>query len=289
MNITSLKSALVLLQCMCFALVLSAQNKKENTDYPSLTIKKNIRYAEIPELIKEGTASDRLLDIYFPKEKQKEKLPVLVYIHGGGFVDGSKDQRTDFCSRLASGGIAVIAINYRLYLKQHKISGASCGANMSKGLPKSGEFHEGLQLAIKTAGEDVSLALVWVKKNAKKYNLDINNVALSGGSAGAITALYTGLCTKTPIKVKHIVNMWGGVENNKQIISPNIPVLTFHGDKDALISVEYAYSLHNFLEEKGNTSSKLIILKGIGHGGPAQKEVFNTYIDEFLDFIKGNK
>lgn len=282
-----LKIKAVMVFCICFWNPAFAQDK---TDYSTqVNISKNIRYGEIPEITKEGTSSDRLLDIYLPKEKQKEKLPVLVYIHGGGFVDGSKDQRTDFCSRLAAGGIAVIAINYRLYLKYNKIPGASCGANMSKGLPVSGTFHTGLQQAIKTAAEDASLALVWIKKNAKKYNLDMNKVTLSGGSAGAITALYTSLCTKTPLKIKSVVNMWGGVENNKQILNPSIPVLTFHGDKDALISVDYAYSLHQFLEENNNKSSKLIILKGVGHGGPAQKQVLSQYMETILSFVKNDK
>jgi len=140
------------------------------------------------------------------------------------------------------------------------------------------------------AGEDALLALNWIKDNSGKYNFDIRDITISGGSAGAITALFTGLCAKpSKVKVKNIVNLWGGLENNNQVVNSKIPVLTFHGNKDDLISVEYAYSLHRLLEQKGNKSSKLIILDGIGHGGPAYKEVMNNKMETIVNFLKENK
>jgi len=289
-GVSSLKTSLVaLVLYISLSTVLYGQSKQESVDDSSLvTVEQDIRYATKPDSINNDVSSDRLLDIYLPKDSKQAKLPVYVYVHGGGFSGGDKAQHKVFCTKLASHGIAVITINYRLYLKHNKISGASCRANMSKGLPASGKFNAGLHRAIAIAGEDAVLALKWIKDNAKKYKFDTKDVTISGGSAGAMTALYTGLCTKSSkINVKNIVNLWGGVENNEQIVNPKVPVLTFHGDKDDLISVEYAHSLHRFLEQKGNRYSKLIILEGIGHGGPAYKEVINNRMETIVDFLKG--
>ena len=291
-RILLLKASLVSLVMSIFlSTILYGQGKKENIDYSSLVdIEQDIRYAAKPDSVNNDISSDRLLDLYLPKDNKKARLPVYIYVHGGGFSGGDKNAHKAFCTKLASYGFAVIATNYRLYLKHNRIAGASCRANMSKGLPPSGKFNKGLHHAIKVAGEDAVLALNWIKDNSKKYGLDTKNITISGGSAGAMTALYTGLCANSSkVKIKNIVNLWGGIENNNQIVNSQIPVLTFHGNKDDLISVDYAHSLHRFLEQKGNKSSKLIILEGIGHGGPAYKEVMNNKMEMIVDFLKRNK
>ncbi|MFD1631015.1 alpha/beta hydrolase [Pseudopedobacter beijingensis] len=282
---------IVIVLSIFFSTILYGQNKKDNIDrLSSISVVKDIRYATRPDSVSNDVSSDRLLDLYIPNDNKGSKLPVYIYIHGGGFSGGDKNQHKAFCAKLASYGIAVISPNYRLYLKHNKITGASCRSNMSKGLPQTGAFNQGLQQAIKQASGDAVLVLNWIKENSKKYNLDTNSITISGGSAGAITALYTGLSTNSAkVRVKNVVNLWGGIENNNQIINTNIPVLTFHGDKDDLISVDYAYSLHQFLKEKGNLSSKLIIMEGIGHGAPAYNEVINNKMETILDFLKEHR
>lgn len=253
---------------------------------PIVNVLKDIRYAAKTDSSRNDISCDRLLDLYLPTNvSETEKLPVYMFIHGGGFSGGDKDQTAIFCNKLALNGVAVLSINYLLYLKLNKIKGASCSANMSKGLPASGKFHSGLHHAIEVASEDATLALKWIKDNASKYNFNLKKVIVSGGSAGAMTALYTGLCKKSKDpEILAIVNLWGGLENNEQIINTKIPVLTFHGDKDALISVDYAYSLHKFLENNGNKSSKLVIMEGVGHA--AYTYITNNKVDEILSFLK---
>lgn len=265
--------------------VASGQSANSEQDQ-TVNILKDIRYAEKTDSSRNDVSSDRLLDLYLPAKLSKsEKLPIYMFIHGGGFSGGDKSQTAVFCNKLASKGIAVVSINYLLYLKLNKVKGASCSANMAKGLPASGKFHPSLHHAIEIAGADANLALKWIKDNASKYNFNLKKVTISGGSAGAMTALYTGLCKKSEgPEIAAVVNLWGGLENNDQIINPKIPVLTFHGDKDALISVDYANSLHQFFEKKGNKSSKLIIMEGIGHA--AYTYITNNKVEEILNFLE---
>ncbi|MFD1631784.1 alpha/beta hydrolase [Pseudopedobacter beijingensis] len=249
----------------------------------SVKVINDVRYAPKIEASLNDVSCDRFLDIYLPENtSESSKLPVFMFIHGGGFSGGDKSQTKGFCERLASKGVAVVSINYLPNLKLNRVQGVTCRSNMSEGLPASGKFHPALSQAIDIASVDASLALKWIKDNAKKYHFDVNKITVSGGSAGAMTALYMGLCKKNKIKIAALVNFFGGLENNDYIVNYKLPVLTFHGNKDDLISVEYAHSLHQFLEKKNNTHSKLVIMDGVGH---ASHIYITSKIPVILDFL----
>lgn len=118
-----------------------------------ITCQKNIIYNNIGSLA----------DIYYNGE-YKNKYPVLINIHGGGFVAGDKKFRKSYNKHIASENVFVLCINYTL-------------------CPES-KFPD---FIIESAN-----ALQWVKDNADKYNLDIDNVFIAGDSAGAYIAAYLG-------------------------------------------------------------------------------------------------
>lgn len=236
---------------------------KEKKD--SLTIYRNLRYAAKPDSFENDTSSDRTLDLYRPASS-KGKLPVILFIHGGGFSGGDKQGTQAVCAKLSSLGYAVISINYRLELKRKKVSGASASANMAKGLPLNGRFHPALSHAISIASEDTQLALKWIKDNAAQHNLKTSAIAISGGSAGGMTALHTAYISDQKIlPIKAVVNLWGGLENTGLIKKNAPPVLTYHGDLDKLIHVDFAYAIEKQMEKTGNKKSELHVLKGKGH------------------------
>ncbi len=96
-----------------------------------------------------------LLDIYYP-EGTTEKLPVIIDIHGGGWMYGYKEINKYFCLKLAQKGFLVASINYRL----------------------AGEVFFDDQI------RDIFAALTWLGKNLKDYPADMNNIFLAGDSAG---------------------------------------------------------------------------------------------------------
>lgn len=100
-----------------------------------------------------------LLDVYRPK-KTSEKLPIIIDVHGGAWIYGTKDINKHYCMGLASYGFVVVNISYRL---------------ISEG--SDGTFPKIL--------EDVFSAFNWVEKNIAGYQGDLNNVFLTGDSAGA--------------------------------------------------------------------------------------------------------
>ena len=107
------------------------------------------------------------LDVFSPKNTSAEKLPVLIYIHGGGWVEGDKIIHSDnyvetTIAKLMAKHYAVVSINYTLL---------------------NDNTHFPLPL------EDTKDAIRWVRKNAEKYNFDTHNIGLFGASAGAHLAL----------------------------------------------------------------------------------------------------
>src|SRR3989344_2459740 len=126
---------------------------------------KNLRY---------GT-NDRLqLDLYQPAGDTLAQRPVVILIHGGGFVAGSKEGVAAEAEEFAKLGYVALAINYRL-------TGAGNGFAIND--PQ-------LPNAVRDAQHDAQAAVRWVRKNAAQYRLDPNRIGVGGYSAGAMTSLY---------------------------------------------------------------------------------------------------
>lgn len=70
---------------------------------------------ERKDIVGDGSARGIKMRLYKPKVNKKEKLPLLVYFHGGGWTIGGIDSCAEFCDALASAGtMIVLAVDYRL-------------------------------------------------------------------------------------------------------------------------------------------------------------------------------
>lgn len=114
-----------------------------------------------------GEDKFQVLDVYKPKALKLEKLPVIVSVHGGGWIYGSKETYQFYCMSLAQEGFAVVNFSYRL-------------------APEN-KFPASL--------EDTCSVFKWVLKNCDKYGFDTENIFAVGDSAGGhILTLFTDLC-----------------------------------------------------------------------------------------------
>ncbi|MBR4241908.1 MAG: alpha/beta hydrolase [Eubacterium sp.] len=106
------------------------------------------------------------LDIYYPqKTKKSAKLPVIIDIHGGGWMYGDKDLNEYYCLALAEKGYIVFNISYRL-------------------VP---------DVTVNEQLQDVATALRWISDNMKDYPADKENIMLTGDSAGGQLAVYSAV------------------------------------------------------------------------------------------------
>ena len=116
-----------------------------------------------------GFGRTHLLDIESPTPLEGpnlEKLPVIISVHGGGYVTNNKECNRPHCQYLASKGYKVVNINYILQ--------------------PEGEMDEEMR--------DIRDAVAWVGENADKYGFDTDNVFMTGDSSGGhMVLLYTGL------------------------------------------------------------------------------------------------
>jgi para-nitrobenzyl esterase len=123
------------------------------------------------------TAEDCLyLNVWSPAESPEERLPVMVWIHGGSFETGSGAMAVYDGLGLAARGVVVVTINYRLgpfgFLAHPALSGES---------PEGVSGNYGLL--------DQIAALEWVRDNIAGFGGDPGNVTVFGESAGAISIL----------------------------------------------------------------------------------------------------
>lgn len=108
-----------------------------------------------------------MLDVYYPKGTSRP-LPVILNVHGGGWVYGTKDVYLQYCLFLAQQGFAVVNMNYHLAPK--------------KRFPT--------QLA------QINQVIRWMRCHAQEYFLDMNSLFLVGDSAGAqMVSQYAAIAT----------------------------------------------------------------------------------------------
>ena len=172
-NIMPVKSRLMhLFLVTCLLLYGSCSNQlffcpylaKNNIE----TSGENIFYRDIPY----DTKPLNKFDIIIPKSNKK--VPLVIFIHGGGFTGGDKADvydRSKFSAEikeLTSKGIAYATINYRLL-------GTSDASNVMSCL------------------NDSKRCLQFIRHHAKDFNIDENRIGLYGGSAGAGTSLWLGM------------------------------------------------------------------------------------------------
>lgn len=149
----------VLIALLVTSLRLSAQ---EDTTYKPVEYPQGFTSQLNTVYTKAGDWEGRM-DLYLPPNSGKP-TPVIINIHGGGWNKGVKESQTGF-NTFFKNGFAVANIAYRLTGK------ATAPA----------------------AVEDARCALIYLVKNAKTLNIDVNKIVVMGGSAGGHLALMAGL------------------------------------------------------------------------------------------------
>lgn len=120
-----------------------------------------------------NTSEDALtLNVWTPAKSAEDKLPVYVYIHGGGYSAGSANNKLIEGSALAKRGIVVVTVNYRLGFLGFHASQTTYDAYGTTG-------NWGLLDQIE--------ALKWVQKNIASFGGDPNHVTIGGESAGSFS------------------------------------------------------------------------------------------------------
>lgn len=248
------------------------------------------------------------LDIYRPRHA-KSPLPVVMMIHGGGWVEDVKENAALGALPYLEMGFIVVNVEYRVA----KISLAPA------------------------AVEDCLCALHWIGRNAKQYGFDLSKLVVTGASAGGHLALttalipsstgfdngcahaddpdWTGPWSDVRPKVAAVIN-WFGITDVAQMLHGNgvrsyavswlgdapdrddlakrlspltyvraglPPILTVHGDADHVVPYSDATRLHEALN-KAAVKNQLVTIYGGDHGDFTAEQEMRAF-EEIYRFL----
>ncbi len=254
------------------------------------------------------------LDVMTPRGQ--ESVPTLIYIHGGGWVGGTKEGSVLRTLPYLEMGWAVVNVEYRL----------------------------GRNALAPGAVEDCRCALRWVHENAEDYNFDTARIVVTGASAGGHLSLTTGMLPASAgldrlcpgrdagrpgwaaadeyeMPVAAIVNWfgitdvgdlleganaksyavaWMGSRTDRMELARRVspmtwvrpglpPILTIHGDVDNIVPYRHALDLHAALDEAGVTN-RMHTVPGKGHGNftpDEQQEIFRIIRAFLVEHVAG--
>ncbi|MCE7990894.1 MAG: alpha/beta hydrolase [Roseivirga sp.] len=181
------------------------------------------------------------MDIYSPKGDTEGNRPVILYVHGGGFSGGTRDEKryTDFCETMAKKGYVTITMSYTLLRK-----GKSFGCDFSA---------EGKVSVFDGTAADVQAATKYLTENARKLKINSEMITLAGSSAGAEAVLHAAYVKDTKatlgesFKYAGVISMAGAMINDQLITNDTaIPTQLFHGTCDGL--VPYGTAPHHYCD-----------------------------------------
>ena len=167
------------------------------------------------------------MDVYSPKGDGGASRPLLLMMHGGAYLIGSKNEKgqTEWCRYFASLGYVAASIDYRL------------------GFPLS---RHGLLEAEDNALEDAGAALQYLLER-EDLRIDAGRVCAAGTSAGAAMAL--GLAygraggTPPPFRIRAVANLWGYVRDLSILENAFVPILSFQSEADPIVPYREGFPL----------------------------------------------
>ncbi len=185
------------------------------------------------------------MDIYLPENDPETERATIVYVHGGGFKNGTRNSQgiQDFCMNLATHGYVAVSISYRLTRKNKDTAfGCDCPAT-----EKLNTF--------RAAVEDLQDATYFLIENREQFGIDPQKIIIAGSSAGAETVLNAAyeppFCyglDSGPVAYAGVIGMAGAIPDSSKIYDESaVPSLLFHGTDDNL--VPYASASHHYCEK----------------------------------------
>ena len=279
----------------------------------------------IPDVVYEQVPSrgyqNAVMQMDIMQPQKKEKLPAVVFVTGGGFINANRANGLQERMRLADEGYLVASITYRV--------------------APTAKFPEPL--------EDVKAAIRYLRANADKFNIDKERIGIIGGSAGGYLSAMAGTTSGTrtfdkgeniqessnvkcavdlfglsdltcvgedfsaAVKAQHksagaTEALWvngspvfggrdGGILADPQaaeaanpihyISASSAPMLLMHGSADKVVSPSQTDHLFQALRQKGIPSERYVI-PNAAHGGIywVQDKVMDVIVDFFNTYLR---
>lgn len=277
-------------------------------------------------LYKKTKEENLYLDIYYPKDKKVgQKLPVVIYTHGGGWAAGSKHGAANAFFKavhtaLLEKGFCVVSVSYRLWEKGGNTTMRDCVIDSKDAVRFLSKHNEKLGLDTNrffsfgdSAGGQISQMLLLSAPESLKGDSDLASYKYKMVAGVS----WYGPCDFEDISLYNHNNSPNFKDRfGQRIVKPNTnpeeklllyremspinyltknsaPLLMIQGDKDTTIPVKHAYYMAAKAKETGAPVTTLII-KNAGHNWrkvdteitPTREEIIQKTIDYFVAHLK---
>ncbi len=227
-----------------------------------LTVKKDIRY--------NLSGRPLLLDIYYPPNYRGERLPCVVWIHGGGLTNPQLTKDYDIvrwgAATTALDGFIAVSVDYRL-------------------IPES---------PLPAAIEDCSTAIRFLKANAYKYHINPFKIGVVGESAGGYLSSFITFSGDTKTFTTNDWKdysgqvacgvIWYGYPKQKDsafdmldyISSNDPPALLIHGQQDKIVPLKESFKIEQKCKDC-KLDVNVVVIKNADHGFFDVNKKFEDY------------
>jgi len=245
--------------------------------FTELEHERGLRYGAA--LDADGEQVELALDLWAPADDPLAARPVVVLVHGGGFVSGDRSSMAPYGEALARRGFVTATVSYRLRDR----------------LPPHGwsELEPETERAAHDAQHDVQAAVRWLRAHADDHGIDPERIAVLGYSAGAITAVEVGSSPDDPgtsgtpgerSDVSAVVSIAGTAAHHDALVAPGPAVLMLHGALDATVPIAAAKATCE-AARTGGLPCHLVVFEQAGHDVVATERT--AIVDETTEFLVG--
>jgi hypothetical protein len=233
-----MKHTLTWLACCLLIFSAKAQTRYlDDTYFSTVEVDTGILFGN--NLTYENVSQDLYLDFYQPVGDTETERPLMIWIHGGGYSDGS---RTDphierWCEEFARRGYVTASIDYRLGVTQNQY---------------------GKIQAIYRSVQDAKAAIRFFREHALEYGVDVDKIVIAGSSVGAFTAIHTAYWDTDelpasidtlelgnlegesgnpgyPSNPNAVINFWGAIKDTTWIDADEPMIVSCAGELDSVV------------------------------------------------------
>lgn len=210
--------------------------------FPTFTETTNIEFGQNINI--NGQNQVLTLDVFQPDNDNLAQRPLIIFVHGGTFITGTKDDGdvTELCKRFAKLGYVTASINYRLGM----------------GIPSQATAAQALLRAV----HDMKAAVRFFRKDAattNTYRINPDYIIGGGSSAGGLTAIHLAYLDQNAevpsyvdttgvnglegnsgnpgynSNIRAVVNLCGALADSSWLNTGDEPIVSVHGDDDGTV------------------------------------------------------
>ena len=246
-----------------------------------------------------GVHEDLYMDVYEPENDIAKKRPLIIFVHGGGWVARGKDDGKEFCTLFAKKGYVAASINYRLGI-ENPINEKTRGEAVYRGV------------------QDIKAAIRYARANATVFKIDTGQIFIGGYSAGAVNAVHAAYWNENEVPQNIDKQKWGSLEGSggttnfssdvqavysvagfiadlSCIQNGEPPMISVHSKTDNLIPYDrgldvsgiYVYGATSIIQKATsvNVPVTLYTYDDISHGAYLEGEKITTTTNAINDFL----